>query len=135
MSALPMKSLDEFKKVGGALTGGSQTSHESYEGPPRPYNEKLSTTFEKLEEKFHHPTHTTSGTTTTGTTGMTKTHHTTDSGIGGVGHDHTSHDIGHTGNTTGMNNKSLGHHNDGVPGTTGGVKPSFGGQDESSRGC
>jgi hypothetical protein len=43
-----MKSLDEFTRSGGRLTGGSHNTHEEYEGAPRQYNEKLSTSFEKL---------------------------------------------------------------------------------------
>jgi hypothetical protein len=95
MSALPMKTLDEFKKAGGALTGGNHATHEEYEGAPRPYNDNLATTFEKLEEKFpdHHGSHLKSGTTgVTGTTNTglvdsTKTHRPTDSGVAGVGND------------------------------------------------
>jgi hypothetical protein len=65
-----MKTLDEFKKAGGVLTGGQHSSHEQYEGAPRPYNDKLSTTFEKLEEKFTPSYHHSTG-TTTGITGAT----------------------------------------------------------------
>jgi len=61
LSALPMKTLDEFKAAGGALTGGNHSAREEYEGAPRPYNDKLSTTFEKLEEKFHSGHHSTTG--------------------------------------------------------------------------
>jgi hypothetical protein len=43
-----MKTLDEFTRSGGRLTGGSHNTHEEYEGAPRQYNEKLSTSFEKL---------------------------------------------------------------------------------------
>merc|ERR1711939_530479 len=75
LSALPMKTLDEFKTAGGVLTGGKHGAHEEYDGPPRKYNDKLSTTFEKLglEAKEamsgHH-----SGTTGTGHhTGTTDT--------------------------------------------------------------
>jgi hypothetical protein len=99
-----MKTLDEFKQAGGALTGGKHTTHEEYEGAPRPYNDKLATTFEKLEERFpdHHGSHLKHGTTgitgTTGTTGITgstgtglvdstKTHRPTDSGVAGMGND------------------------------------------------
>lgn len=48
LSALPMKTLDEFKAAGGVLSGSKQHTHEEYEGAPRPYNEKLSTTLEKV---------------------------------------------------------------------------------------
>merc|ERR1712225_100001 len=90
LSALPMKTLDEFKNSGGVLSGGKHGAHEEYDGPPRKYNEKLSTTFEKLglEAKEaisgHH-----SGTTGTTGTGVgnnvgSGTHHRqTDSGISG----------------------------------------------------
>jgi hypothetical protein len=43
-----MKTLDEFTRSGGRLIGGSHNTHEEYEGAPRQYNEKLSTSFEKL---------------------------------------------------------------------------------------
>ncbi|RMZ82735.1 hypothetical protein DV738_g1556, partial [Chaetothyriales sp. CBS 135597] len=48
ISALPTKTLDEFNRAGGSLTGGQQHGHETYDGPPRQYNEKLSTTAENL---------------------------------------------------------------------------------------
>ncbi len=73
LSALPMKTLDEFKTAGGALTGGKHSFSRGIPGlPPRPYNDKFSTTFEKLEEKFT-PSHHTSGHNTGigGTTGST----------------------------------------------------------------
>lgn len=41
ISQLPMKTLEEFKSAGGALTGGKSASQEVYDGPPRPYNESL----------------------------------------------------------------------------------------------
>jgi len=53
ISALPMKTLDEFKQAGGALTGSKSHTHEEYEGAPRPYNEKLSTTLEKVLPGHH----------------------------------------------------------------------------------
>ncbi|KAK5457228.1 hypothetical protein LTS15_005009 [Exophiala xenobiotica] len=90
LSALPMKTLDEFKSSGGVLTGGKHGAHEEYDGPPRKYNEKLSTTFEKLglEAKEAMSGHHTTGTTTTTTTGVgsnigSGTHHGRDSGISG----------------------------------------------------
>ncbi|KAK5197445.1 hypothetical protein LTR99_007815 [Exophiala xenobiotica] len=97
LSALPMKTLDEFKTSGGVLTGGKHGAHEEYDGPPRKYNEKLSTTFEKLglEAKEamsgHHTSgtgHHTTGNTTTTTTGVgsnvgSGSHHGRDSGISG----------------------------------------------------
>lgn len=84
LSALPMKTLDEFKQAGGVLSGGSHNSREEYDGAPRPYNEKLATTFEKLEEKFHGH-------------GAGTTHQPTDSGVGGVGND-LGRDTGYSGN-------------------------------------
>jgi hypothetical protein len=49
-----MKSLDEFKAGGGVLHGEKQgMSSESYDGCPRPYNEKLGTTFDKLGLHSH----------------------------------------------------------------------------------
>ncbi|ETN45709.1 uncharacterized protein HMPREF1541_09542 [Cyphellophora europaea CBS 101466] len=48
ISALPMKSLDEFKSGGGTLDGHAKSAHEEYDGAPRPYNDKLSTTLDKL---------------------------------------------------------------------------------------
>lgn len=103
-----MKTLDEFKKTGGALEGGKHTTHEQYEGAPRPYNEKLSTTFEKLEEKLHMGDHHNKTSTAnprgpgvdeTGSLGTnirevdaSKTHRPTDSGVSGVGEGvHTDH--------------------------------------------
>merc|ERR1711939_633712 len=87
LSALPMKTLDEFKTAGGVLTGGKHGAHEEYDGPPRKYNDKLSTTFEKLgleakEAMFGHH----SGTTGTGVgsnIGSGSHHRQTDSGISG----------------------------------------------------
>lgn len=78
-----MKTLDEFKSSGGKLTGASGThgvSREEYDGAPRQYNEKLSTTFDKL--------------------GLGKHHQQTDSGVGGVG-SHTTSGTGHHGVGTG----------------------------------
>jgi hypothetical protein len=132
MSALPMKTLDEFKAAGGALVGGHHSTHEEYEGAPRPYNDKLATTFDKLEEKFHHGGHHSSSGTTTGTTGVgdhNRTHHTTDSGVGGVGNDLSSGGIGrdnhHTGNSTGVGDNHLGSRDTGATGTSQGAKPSL----------
>ncbi|EXJ86589.1 hypothetical protein A1O3_03542 [Capronia epimyces CBS 606.96] len=48
LSALPMKTLDEFNRSGGVLTGGKHDSHEEYDGAPRPYNDKLQTNLQKL---------------------------------------------------------------------------------------
>ncbi|ETI28667.1 hypothetical protein G647_01118 [Cladophialophora carrionii CBS 160.54] len=130
LSALPMKTLDEFKAAGGALVGGHHSSHEEYEGAPRPYNDKLATTFDKLEEKFHSGHHSTG--TTTGTTGLgdhNKAHRPTDSGVGGVGNDLTSGGIGrdhhHHENGSSVGDKHLGARGAGPMGTTEGAKPSL----------
>jgi len=72
MSALPMKTLDEFKGAGGILTGSKSTSHEKYDGEPRPYNRELETTMDKLG--IHH-NNTTGG----------SSHQYNDSGVSGVG--------------------------------------------------
>lgn len=53
MSALPMKTLDEFTRAGGIVTGSKSHTHEEYEGAPRPYNEKLATTIEKVLPGHH----------------------------------------------------------------------------------
>jgi len=79
MSALPMKTLDEFKKMGGSLTGGTTTTGEHYEGQPRQYNPALETTFEKLGLAGQHGTH---GTTSTTGTGVGTGHHTGHHGAG-----------------------------------------------------
>lgn len=73
MSALPMKTLDEFTKAGGAITGGRTHNHEEYDGPPRPYNEKFSTTIDKVLPGHHGTSHNTPGQVRP------------DSGIAGVG--------------------------------------------------
>ena len=54
MSALPMKTLDEFKKAGGILTGSRSSTHETYDGEPRPYNKDLETSMDKLGLNGHH---------------------------------------------------------------------------------
>lgn len=65
-----MKTLDEFKGAGGILHGGEQgRSHEEYDGCPRPYNDKLSTTFDKLGLSHHN-------------SDGAKGHRATDSGVG-----------------------------------------------------
>ncbi|KAK5938545.1 hypothetical protein PMZ80_009516 [Knufia obscura] len=43
MSQLPVKSMEEFQ-----ATAHRAPQHETYDGVPRPYNEKLATTIEKL---------------------------------------------------------------------------------------
>lgn len=53
MSALPMKTLDEFTRSGGMVGGSKSHVHEEYAGAPRPYNEKLSTTIEKILPGHH----------------------------------------------------------------------------------
>ncbi|KAK5072219.1 hypothetical protein LTR64_003999 [Lithohypha guttulata] len=74
LSALPMKTLDEFRAAGGVLQGSKSHTHEEYDGAPRPYNEKLKTTIDKVLPG-HHTTGTT-GTTGAGLTGagLTGTH-------------------------------------------------------------
>jgi len=78
MSALPMKTLDEFKGAGGILTGSKSSSHEKYDGEPRPYNKELETTMDKLGLGHH------GSSGTTGTTG-TSGHQYNGSGVSGVG--------------------------------------------------
>lgn len=80
ISQLPMKTLDEFKSAGGILDGRSGHSHEEYDGKPRPYNEKLATTFDKLGLGHGHGEHGAAGQTaaTSGHTGA---------GAGALGHD------------------------------------------------
>lgn len=68
MSALPMKTLDEFQQAGGLLTGSKSHTHEEYEGAPRPYNDKLTTTIEKVLPG-HHGSSTTGHHTSGGLTG------------------------------------------------------------------
>jgi hypothetical protein len=36
-----MKTLESFTSGGGTLTGGKTAAHETYDGPPRPYNRDL----------------------------------------------------------------------------------------------
>jgi len=125
LSALPMKTLDEFKTSGGVLTGGNHGSREEYEGPPRKYNEKLSTTLEKLglEGHGHHHQQTDSG-----VSGVGDNYNNRD-GIGGRNTDRTTGTTGTTGtnnygsnreglgNTTGTNN--YGSNREGLGNTTG----------------
>jgi len=141
LSALPMKTLDEFKAAGGALVGGTHPTHEKYEGAPRPYNEKLATTFEKLEDKFHGGHHTTSTTGTTGTSGINGSQHTGTSGINGskhttasghgdkVGNDYSSSGTGrenaYAANGIDGNDRHLDQRDAGHMGTTEGFKPSM----------
>lgn len=77
LSALPMKTLEEFTKAGGLVTGSKGSTREEYEGAPRPYNEKLMTTIEKVlpGHHGHHGTHDPA-------TGSMRP----DSGVSGVGH-------------------------------------------------
>ena len=110
LSALPMKSLDEFKQAGGILQGSKSTAREEYEGQPRPYNDKLSTTFDKLGFSGHHGDH-------QGTTGTTGSHRNTDSGIGMDSP--TSATGRNTGIPGGQTNSSMGR-NEGM-GRSGGI--------------
>jgi len=66
MSKLPMKTLEEFTAAGGVLTGNKSAAHETYEGPPRPYNKELQTDLADLDLNR-------------------RGHRQTDSGVGGVG--------------------------------------------------
>lgn len=87
MSALPMRTLDEFNKAGGVLSGSKTHTHEEYDGPPRPYNEKLATTIEKVLPG-RDGTHNTTGTNpTTGVNDIAGERHRPDSGVGGVSND------------------------------------------------
>ena len=83
-----MKSLDEFKQAGGILSGSNSSAREEYDGQPRPYNDKLGTTFEKLG--FH------GSSDTSGTQG----HRQTDSAIG------MDSPTGATGRSNGMTSSS-----------------------------
>lgn len=79
-----MKTLDEFKSIGGL--SGTGTTHETYDGPPRPYNEKFSTKLENVLPGHHHSSttgtsHTTGTHGTTGALGTTGTHGTTGNGF------------------------------------------------------
>jgi hypothetical protein len=40
-STLPMKTLESFTSGGGTLGSGHAAAHETYDGPPRPYNRDL----------------------------------------------------------------------------------------------
>lgn len=84
ISALPMKTLDEFSAAGGLVTGTKSHTHEEYDGAPRPYNEKLMTTLEKVLPTHHHHQHGTTGTTgMTGSSGYSETSGLTGSGLSG----------------------------------------------------
>lgn len=116
LSALPMKTLDEFKQAGGVLTGGTHGTREEYDGQPRKYNDKLATTFEKLGLGHGHDS---TGTTT----GTHSHHHQTDSGVGGVGDDYNSGGLrgeglnsNSTHHTTGGSNLGNNQLRDGVDG-------------------
>jgi len=87
VSALPMKTLDEFTQAGGKLDGSGGPTHEKYDGAPRAYNSKLETTMEKLG--FSHgnnQSHAATG-AGVGAAGLAagKGHGHTDSGVSGVG--------------------------------------------------
>jgi len=88
-----MKTLDEFTKAGGKLAGSSHESHEEYGGAPRQYNDKLSTTFEKLGFSRPGPGATAGG--------IKSQHEPTDSGVSGVG-EAFSPDSGHGGEDNGV---------------------------------
>lgn len=71
MSAMAMKHMEEFTKLGGILTGSKAPTHERYEGAPRPYLKELTTTAEKLGLGSHHSNKVAPRTTTTTTTSTT----------------------------------------------------------------
>lgn len=107
MSALPMKTLDEFKQAGGLVTGSKSHTHEEYEGAPRPYNDKLTTTIEKVLPG-HHGSSTTGQTTggltsgTHGSSGLAGTEHNRTGGLAG-GNNYGSDTRGTHGGLTGNN--------------------------------
>jgi len=110
LSALPMKTLDEFSKAGGVLSGGKHGAHEEYDGPPRKYNDKLSTTFDKLgleaEEALTGGRHGgTTGMTGTSTGGGLTGSRQTDSGYGGVDNNLEGREAGLTGGRSGYGNE------------------------------
>lgn len=126
-----MKTLEEFKTAGGVLTGGKHGAHEEYDGPPRKYNEKLSTTFDKLgleaKEALSGNHTSTSNTTHTGMgtgVGGTGTHtgtHTGNTGNTGMGMGNDISSRNHTGTNTGMGmgNDINTRNQTGTAGTTG----------------
>lgn len=91
VSALPMKSLDEFKHAGGILEGNKGPTHEEYDGPPRQYNSKLETTMDKLGFGGDHTQHhggagaVAGAGTGAAVAGNNHGHHATDSGVSGMG--------------------------------------------------
>lgn len=143
MSALPMKTLDEFKAAGGLLTGSKSHTHEEYDGAPRPYNEKLTTSIEKVLPGHHHSSTTgTTGTTGTGLTGTHGTHgsHTT-GGLTGNDYDNNSRS-GLTGGSSGLtgrdrdydnNNTRSSYDNNNTRGGLAGTDVRTGGRDYDNR--
>ncbi|KAL8243824.1 hypothetical protein R6Q59_010082 [Mikania micrantha] len=115
LSTLPTKTLDEFKSMGGAITGGSER-HEKYEGHPRPYNPEMQATRSAadsepaLHDGLHkpHPIDGLTKNTGVGAGGVagTSAHH---------GH-HGHHGHHHQGAASGLTNTSGTH-----SGTTGGL--------------
>lgn len=105
ISALPMKTLDEFTRTGGhILDGKPHHTHEEYEGAPRPYNEKLSTTLDKVLPGHHD--HNITGTMSSGLGS-----NTTSSGhrSNPIGNDRTDSDVSGFSNDGGVgHNKSQG---------------------------
>jgi len=117
VSALPMKSLSEFQASGGVLDGHAKHAHEEYEGAPRPYNESLKTSIEKILPG-HHGHSSTTGTTGSGLTGHNTTG-TTGTGLGHNDHNTTGSGLtGHntTGGLTGQSGSGLTGHNTSNPG-------------------
>jgi len=110
MSALPMKTLDEFKAAGASLHGSTRETHEEYEGAPRPYNKDLQTSAEQVlsgTHHGHHGHHNTSGTGVTGGTGLNTTTNTSTSTRTGTSGEHmgSGPGVGTTG-TFGSSNAS-----------------------------
>jgi len=97
ISALPMKTLDEFTKAGGMVTGSKSHTHEEYDGAPRPYNEKLMTTIEKVLPG-HHGSHADSS--THGISGRP------DSGVGVGNHHNHQNDFNNQGDLSRNNHAS-----------------------------
>lgn len=112
MSALPTKTLGEFERAGGTLTGGQRTTHEEYDGRPRPYNEELTANVDKALPGSHHHHHhhhnqhagntTGVGSNVGGTTGTGIGSTTSQGGLGSTGRDTVgSSTHGGLGNTSG----------------------------------
>lgn len=122
-----MKTLDEFKHAGGVVGGGKSHTHEEYDGAPRPYNEKLSTTIEKILPG-HQGSHTG---TNSGFAGSNTTGHHTGTDPGFNGHHNDSSNLGTRNRRRGSDSSSSssddGHGKTGRTGKTSKAgKPSLG---------